>query len=187
MNARAFDEDALLATLEGGVGTDDGECVTVLAHSLQCAQLLAEQVPDDLELQIAGLVHDLGTLLSPGTPSRHAAIGALAVRPLLGERVAALVARHDDAKRFLVTTDPAYRARLSHRSIATLEEQGGCLTEEETRHFAADPNFESWITLRRADDDAKVADASVPELESWRALVADVARRARAHGIAGDA
>src|SRR5205085_1602031 len=123
------DVDALLGVLESGAGATDAEDVDLLAHGLQCAALLAGVAPDDEELQIAGLVHDVGTVLWPGRPRTHADAGAAAVADLLGGRVAWLVGHHDEAKRYLVTTDPDYRSRLSAASVATLEVQGGRLDD----------------------------------------------------------
>ena len=124
---RIDDIDALLETLAGGATLDDGEGLDLLAHSLQCAENLAVASPDDAELQVAGLVHDLGTILEPGRPATHARTGGDAVRDLIGARVADLVARHDLAKRYLVTTDPGYRDELSDHSVATLAMRSGTL------------------------------------------------------------
>ncbi len=143
----------------------------MLDHSLQCAALLAQRHPDDRELQLAGLVHDVGTILRPDEPAGHASTGAAAVAPLLGRRVAWLVSWHADAKRFLVTTDPEYRARLSARSIVTLEAQGGLMDETEVAALGAAPDLEALLELRRADDDAKVVGRTVPTLETWRPLL----------------
>ena len=152
----------------------DGETVDLLAHGLQCAALLARVAPDDLELQIAGLVHDVGTVVAPGQSSRHARIGAVAVRPLLGDRVAALVGGHDQAKRYLVTTDASYRDCLSRRSVATLRGQGGLLDPNERAAFERRPEFDALLALRRADDAAKDPGRAVPPLEHWRATVAEL-------------
>lgn len=152
----------------------DGETVDLLAHGLQCAALLADTAPHDLELQVAGLVHDLGTVVAPGQSSRHARIGADAVRPLLGDRVAALVGGHDQAKRYLVTVDASYRDRLSARSIATLRTQGGLFDPAERAAFEGRPDFDALLALRRADDDAKDPGRAVAPLEHWRATVAEL-------------
>jgi predicted HD phosphohydrolase len=167
--------DELFACLAAGDREFDGETVDVLVHGLQCAALLAEATPDDPELQIAGLVHDLGTIVAPGRPSRHARIGADAVRPLLGDRVAGLVEGHDQAKRYLVTTDASYRDRLSARSIATLRGQGGLLDPTERAAFEQRADFDALLALRRADDAAKERGRVVAPLECWRATVDDLA------------
>src|SRR5688500_6712835 len=41
-----------------------GHGVTALAHSTQCTWLLAQERPDDFELQVAGLVHDVASSLA---------------------------------------------------------------------------------------------------------------------------
>jgi predicted HD phosphohydrolase len=170
--------DELFGCLAAGAREYDGETVNLLAHGLQCAALLAESAPHDGELQVAGLVHDLGSVVAPGHSSRHARIGADAVRPLLGDRVAALVNGHDQAKRYLVTTDATYRDRLSRRSIATLRGQGGLLDPTERAAFERRPDFDALLALRRADDAAKERGRAVPPLEHWRA---DVDALASAH------
>lgn len=159
--------DDLLARLEQGRHQSDGESVDLLAHGLQCAALLAYEAPHDVGLQVAGLVHDLGTLLEPNRPAQHARTGAAAVEPLLGARVAALVGAHDEAKRYLVTVEPGYAASLSPRSAATLRAQGGPMSARERAAFARRPDLDDLLRLRRADDAAKVPGAFVPGLEEW--------------------
>lgn len=168
--------DALLETLARGRADLDEENVDLLAHSLQCADLLAASAPGDVELQVAGLVHDVGTILEPGRPATHSATGAAAVEALLGDRVAALVGGHDTAKRYLVVADADYRACLSERSVDTLAAQGGPLTDDERAAFEASPHFEALVALRRADDAAKVPERDVPGLGTWRARIEQVAR-----------
>jgi predicted HD phosphohydrolase len=169
------DVDALFRVLESGAGGTDAEDVDLLAHGLQCAALLAEVAPDDAELQVAGLVHDVGTVLWPDRPRRHARAGAAAVADLLGERVAWLVGHHDEAKRYLVTVDPDYRSRLSPTSVLTLEVQGGPLGAAERARLEAAPGLDDLLTLRRADDAAKVPGRAVPPLSHWRPVVEAVA------------
>lgn len=162
------DVDSLLALLASPDATDDGEGVTMLAHHLQTAAQLAVHAPDDLALQVAGLVHDVGTILEPGGPLTHARTGAGVVRPLLGDRVAELVLQHDQAKRYLVTVDPAYLDLLSAQSVATLEVQGGPMDAATRASFEQLPDFDACVALRRADDAAKVPGKSVLPLARWR-------------------
>jgi predicted HD phosphohydrolase len=176
---RLADVDALVDVLASGATEDDGEELDALAHHLQCAALLAERAPDDVELQVAGLVHDVASTVWPGRPATHARAGAALVQPLLGGRVAGLVGRHDQAKRYLVTTDPGYRARLSETSVMTLEAQGGLLDPAELAALAAAPDLEAVLALRRADDDAKVPGKSVPKLDTWRGALEAVVELAR--------
>ncbi len=160
--------DALVDLLAASAVHADEEDVDLLAHALQCAARLREVAPDDVELQVAGLVHDIGTALVPDAPDRHARIGADAIRPLLGARVARLVAGHAEAKRYLIAIDADYRAALSARSIVTLAAQGGSLDERGAAAFARGRDAGDLVALRRADDAAKVPGAVVPGLESWR-------------------
>jgi predicted HD phosphohydrolase len=162
------DVESLLTALARPDASDDGEDLSMLAHHLQTATQLELDAPDDVELQVAGLVHDLGTILEPGHPMTHARTGADAVRDLLGGRVADLVVQHDQAKRYLVTTDPTYRGRLSQQSIATLEVQGGPFDESARDAFEQRPDFAACVMLRRADDAAKVPGKDVPPLDHWR-------------------
>ena len=167
--------DELFACLAAGGRAFDGETVDLLAHGLQCAALLVAAEPADLELQVAGLVHDLGTIVAPGRSSHHARIGGDVVRPLLGARVAELVGNHDQAKRYLVTTDATYRDQLSPRSITTLRGQGGLLDPSERAAFERRSDFDALLTLRRADDAAKERGRAVPPLEHWRDDVDELA------------
>jgi gamma-butyrobetaine dioxygenase len=79
-----------------------------------------------------------------------------------------LVAGHDHAKRYLVSAEPSYRAQLSPISVATLALQGGDMGPSERTQFEADASFDALVTLRRADDAAKVAGCTVPSLDTWR-------------------
>jgi predicted HD phosphohydrolase len=178
MRIRFRDGDELLTAVAAGAGTGDDEPVDLLQHALQCAALLERRVPGDLELHVAGLVHDVGTLIAPGRPEHHADIGAGAVRGILGSRVARLVRLHDQAKRYLVTTDPHYRHRLSLRSLDTLRLQGGLLDPAERAAFQGEPDLEACLALRRADDAAKVPGVAVVGLTHWRPVLDSLARSA---------
>ena len=176
MTDRTIDDvDALFAVLESGAGETDKEDVDLLSHGLQCAALLADAAFDDPALQVAGLVHDVGTVLWPDRPRTHARAGAAAVTGLLGERVGWLVGHHDEAKRYLVTVDPGYTAQLSAGSVRTLEVQGGRLDDAERARLEAEPWLHDVLTLRRADDAAKVPGRDVPPLPHWRPVVETVA------------
>jgi predicted HD phosphohydrolase len=159
--------DELLAVVEASADQTDGEAVDLLAHALQTAALLARSHPDDVELQVAGLVHDVGHVVAPGDDAGHAAIGARLVAPLLGQRVADLVTHHADAKRYLVDTDPAYAEMLSPRSRESLIAQGAAMSAEERAAFARLPDVAAVVALRRADDSAKVPGLPVAPLRSW--------------------
>lgn len=141
-----------------------------LDHGLQCASELARVRPADSELQLAGLVHDIGHRFGPD--ERHGVLGAVAVRGLLGHRVAGLVEAHVPAKRYLVTTDAAYRSVLSSESTRTLGVQGGPFTPDDVALFLSTPYATDAVELRRADDAAKEPGRAVAPLEHWAPVLA---------------
>ena len=136
-----------------------------LDHGLQCAAELRLAAPDDVELQIAGLIHDLGHGLC--SISIHAEFGADLVRPVMGPRISRLIALHADAKRYMVTTDPDYLSQLSPVSRKSFELQGGLMSPAEVAAFAGDPECNGAILLRKADDAAKTPGRIVPGLDAW--------------------
>lgn len=173
--------DALMALLAACHDVWDmpdrgGDPVDILDHDRQCAELLRQTHPGDEELQVAGLVHDIGHHLRPGDDAGHGVTGADAVRGLLGARVARLVELHVVAKRYLAATDRTHA--LSESSRRTLLAQGGPMDDAEIAAFRADPEFAAAIALRRADDAGKVVGLRVAPLEDWRPVVERVAATA---------
>ncbi|MFG2827040.1 HD domain-containing protein [Streptomyces sp. NPDC048434] len=152
-----------------------GDPVDILDHGLQVAAVLAERHPHDEELQVAGLVHDIGHHLVPGDEAQHGEHAAAAVAGLLGPRVARLVALHIPAKRYLAATDAEHATGLSPESTRTLALQGGPMTPEEQAAFEANPDFLAAVALRHADDAGKVVGLRVAGLAHWRPRVAQVA------------
>jgi predicted HD phosphohydrolase len=149
--------------------------VTQLEHALQTAAILRRDRPDDIELAVAGLVHDIGQLLPEGKDETHAADGAAAVRMALGERVAGIVALHVEAKRYLVATDCNYKERLASDSVVSLGRQGGVLEPDEAAAFLARPWASDAVALRRADDGGKVVQGlGVAALDEWVILLGRV-------------
>ena len=68
MSIRTVDDlMSLLAECEDAWDMPDrsGDPVDILDHDRQCAELLRRDFRDDEELQVAGLVHDIGHLLRP--------------------------------------------------------------------------------------------------------------------------
>jgi predicted HD phosphohydrolase len=164
---------ALLAELAdmGTTPSDEADDFSELDHALQCAFELAQRAPADSELQIAGLVHDIGHRF--GGDDQHGRLGAEYLRPVLGDRVAGLVEAHVPAKRYLVVFDPDYA--LSEVSRMTLAVQGGPMSSGEIAAFRAAPHWEAALTLRRADDAAKTPGRDVPGLDHWLPLLRHLA------------
>ena len=142
-------------TCDGGAGLD---------HGLRCATLLRHADASDSELQIAALLHDIG---HGGSGVEHERVGAAAVRPVLGDRVARLIEGHVAAKRYLVATTPGYAARLSSASALSLAQQGGPMSDDEAGAFELDPDCTAMVALRVADDDANAVGTRVAGLEFW--------------------
>lgn len=164
----------LVALLErlGSVPSEGADGFSELDHALQCAHALVLERPGDIGLQLAGLVHDVGHQFGPD--DRHDVLGAEAVRPLLGARVADLVAAHVLAKRYLATTHPSYQEQLSVESRHTLVAQGGAMTDADVVAFKRLPHFDDAIRLRLADDAAKVMGRGVPGLDQWVPILRDL-------------
>jgi predicted HD phosphohydrolase len=171
--------DEVLALLAQGTSAFDEPELDVLSHSLQCAAILRAEHPDDVALIVAGLVHDIADAERPAQHDAHEERGAALVEAVFGARVAHLVRMHVPAKRYLVATDPAYRTRLSDRSVETLARQGGNLDAGEIARMQADPDLDAILTLRRADERAKDPHARVAPLESWRALLEAYTRQTK--------
>jgi predicted HD phosphohydrolase len=150
--------------------------VSQLDHALQTAALLERAHPDDTELAVAGLVHDIGHLLPGGTDEAHAQHGASSVRGVLGERVAGIVGLHVEAKRYLVGVEGGYDGELSDDSVVSLRRQGGSLGAAEAEAFASLPWADEAVTLRRADDHGKAPGLVVQPLSWWVPVLEGLAR-----------
>jgi predicted HD phosphohydrolase len=162
-----------LLTSMGSAPSEETDGLSELDHGLQCAFELAQVCPADHELQVAGLVHDIGHRFGPD--ESHGVLGAEHVRSLFGHRVAGLVEAHVPAKRYLVTADSSYRSRLSTESTRTLGVQGGPLAPDEVESFLSSAYAGDARELRRADDAAKVPGRDVPPLAHWVPMLREVA------------
>jgi predicted HD phosphohydrolase len=141
-------------------------------HGLQCAALLKQHFPDDAELQLAGLFHDIGHTLAD--ECAHGTVGASLVRPVFGDRVADLIELHVPAKRFLVTRFPGYEELLSPESVVTLRAQGSAMSDAEMEDFERHPLAIEAMYLRLADDRAKVPGLTVDPISAWLPVIAKV-------------
>ncbi len=173
----ALSADELMELLETGARypLGAGSKVTQLDHALQTARALERLHPDDPELAVAGLVHDIGHLLPDGSDETHAEDAAAAVRTSLGERVSGIVGLHVDAKRYLVSVESGYGGALSADSVSSLAYQGGAMGSNEVAAFLARPFAPDAVALRRSDDLGKDEDAAgtfgPEELARWAALL----------------
>ncbi|HWE60980.1 MAG TPA: HD domain-containing protein [Chloroflexota bacterium] len=168
--------DEAWAALVEQQGMSDGDIVDLWRHQLQTADELLRAGADE-ELVVAGLLHDLGD--GRVTEAQHGPWAAHLVRPLLGDRVAWVIAQHADAKRYMCAVDPHYWARLSPLSQQTLLHQGGVMTAEEVEAFRAHRWAEDALLLRRCDDAGKDPRREVPDPDRFRVLLEQVVARRR--------
>lgn len=155
---RLFADDALSATY--------GEDISIRDHMLQSAEG-AMALKKGADLVAAALLHDIGW----GMDGAHETAAVAVVAPRLGDRVADLIRRHVDAKRYLVAARPDYVARLSPASVETLGHQGGPMSAEDCRAFETVTNFELCLELRYLDEGGKTMRPPVTCFNDYRPLL----------------
>ena len=177
--------DKLFDVLERAGGAQYGqECVTQLAHALQCAQL-AEQEGASPGTVVAALLHDVGHLIHDlgenaalrGIDDRHEHSGAGVLGRWFGPEVVEPVRLHVDAKRWLCQAEPEYFDTLSPASVRSLKLQGGIFSADEADAFLAQPHAGAAVAVRRWDDRAKVEGLPTPTLAHYRTIAERVLRR----------
>ncbi len=155
-----------------------GEAVTQLEHMCQSAELARTGGYDD-EVILAAFFHDIGYLIHSqnkdtmgnyGRTNHEKEAGAFLRRMGFSERVAQLAEQHVNAKRYLTYADPGYYSRLSEASKKTLEYQGGPMQEAEAKAFREDPLFDLNITMRKWDEEAKLTDQPLPDLNTYKQI-----------------
>ena len=155
-----------------------GEAVTQLEHMCQSAELARAGGYDD-EVILAAFFHDIGYLIhsqnkdtmgSFGRKNHEKEAGAFLRSMGFSDKVASLTEQHVNAKRYLTFADPEYYNRLSEASKKTLEFQGGPMGAEEAAAFKADPLFELNITMRKWDEEAKLTDQPLPDLNIYKQM-----------------
>ena len=155
-----------------------GEDVSQLEHMCQSAELARSGGYDD-EVVLAAFFHDIGYLIHSrnkdtmgnfGRKNHEKEAGAFLRRMGFSEKVATLAEQHVNAKRYLTFADPEYYNRLSEASKKTLEFQGGPMAAEEAAVFKADPLFDLNITMRRWDEEAKLTDQPLPDLNIYKQM-----------------
>jgi putative nucleotidyltransferase with HDIG domain len=150
INKEATSKEILFLFEKYGDEDYDGEPVSQTSHMIQCAM---QAINEDAgtELVLGAFLHDIGHLLRHQQQTEamgnygvvnHEGIGADYLRAKgFSEKVCAVVEKHVDAKRYLVATDPDYKAKLSIASLQTLKWQGGAMNKEEAATFNKNPFF----------------------------------------------
>jgi [1-hydroxy-2-(trimethylamino)ethyl]phosphonate dioxygenase len=152
-----------------------GEQITQREHALQTA-LLAQRAGESSALVVACLLHDLGHLL-PDVPEAeafeedlyHEEQGARWLAKYFPAEITEPIRLHVAAKRYLCWKDPLYYQGLSAASRHSLRLQGGPMTADEANRFEAHPHHEAALRLRRYDDQGKIPDWVLPELDEFAA------------------
>jgi len=164
------------------------ERVTQEEHALQSAAL-AEAEQASPALIVAALLHDVGHLIHTGgediaergIDARHEAIGATYLAKHFGPAVVEPVRLHVPAKRYLCAIDKGYWRDLSAASKRSLELQGGIFNPDEAEAFAAMPQAQDAVRLRRWDDQAKIVGLQTKPVEAYRDLIIEVMAMHPAH------
>ena len=155
------------------------ELISQTEHAVQCARL-AEKDSASSSLVLAALLHDIGHLVdlesNDGTEvtdedTAHEATGSRVLSDVLPREVRLPIALHVDAKRWLCTRQPGYRASLSAASEHSLQLQGGPMDDDEAARFEAMPGFADAVSLRLWDDLGKDPDVGGSLVDFERILL----------------
>lgn len=180
--AAAVDE---IVSLYQQFGSEDyiGEPVSQIEHMCQCAQL-AEAAGASTEVILAALFHDIGHLCEFAFPEKniqhmdhfgvidHEKLGAnYLLEKGFSPSIASIVESHVAAKRYLTYANPAYFHCLSEASKKTLEFQGGMMFPEEAVAFEAHEYFNTFIAIRKWDDEAKKTNLPLPDMDWYKKLM----------------
>ncbi len=162
-----------------------GEQVSQIEHMCQCAQL-AEENGEDQETILAAFLHDIGHLYEfvsyEAAVSHmdkfgivdHEQLGARYLRHNgFSENIIKIVESHVQAKRYLTYRFKDYYDKLSEASKITLIHQGGPMTKKEAVEFEKDPLFEKYIALRNWDNQAKIKNKPLPDLNHYKTMIID--------------
>ncbi|MBL8850885.1 MAG: tRNA adenylyltransferase [Planctomycetaceae bacterium] len=122
-----------------------------LFHSLQVFEIVRAEHPWDEELQLAALLHDVGKAIDP---FEHVQAGLAALAPYITDRTHWLIEQHSDARRLLDGTIGA-RAR---------------------RRLQQHEDYDSLLSLARADRAGRVPGGSAPTLDEALDAIRDLAR-----------
>jgi phosphonate degradation associated HDIG domain protein len=161
-----------------------GEGVSQLEHALQCA-VFAERDGAAESLIVATLLHDIGHMLhdlpqdiaDQGVDTVHESLGSAWLSQHFGPEVSEPVRLHVAAKRYLSAAEPAYLDVLSEASKLSLRLQGGPMSADEQRRFAAERFFKEAVNLRRWDDEGKIVGLETPGLAYFEPMIEHALQR----------
>lgn len=155
------------------------ESVTQLEHGLQCADLAKQRGLSEAAIT-AALFHDIGHLLLDEHDDKsdflaedmaHEVAGGDFLQAWFPIEVTEPIRLHVAAKRYLCSTESAYYDQLSEASKRSFQVQGGKLSPEELAEFQKNEHLDIAVQLRRMDDDSKVQNKEVPEIDAYADIV----------------
>lgn len=157
-----------------------GEKLTQLEHMFQAAELAGQQGYDE-EIILAAFLHDIGHICVSNAAVKqmngfgtmdHEEVGATFLKERgFSKKLVRLVESHVEAKRYLTWKNPAYYDQLSEASKRTLEFQGGRMESDEALAFEQHPLFKHIIQMRTWDEEAKVENQPIGDLDKLRMMM----------------
>ncbi|MFN3839384.1 MAG: HD domain-containing protein [Cyclobacteriaceae bacterium] len=178
-NATAVVNELFDLCIKHGAQEYHGEPVSQLEHMSQSAQLAIQNGCDD-EIILAAFFHDIGHICKSANPENamadwgiidHEKAGADFLRMKgFPEKIIHLVESHVQAKRYLTFKSPRYYDQLSEASKKTLAFQGGPMTPQEALAFESDPLHQISLQLRKWDEQAKLPNIPLMDLNVLRSI-----------------
>lgn len=159
-----------------GESAQQGSEVSQFEHLMQLAQT-AETMGYEEEVVLGALLQDIGqvAVAASGTPESegdYAEAGADYLREKgFGKKLARLVESTVESKRYLAFKDESYYDSLSDSAKALLEKQGGKMYAEEAEAFEKYPLFDTLLSIRKLDLEAKNQSFSTPDVEHFRNMI----------------
>ena len=154
-----------------------GEKVTMSEHMIQTA-MLAEENNSSKSLVCACLLHDYGhfivddpdLLVSNSLDGKHEDLGFDFLKNYFVQEVTEPIKLHVLAKRYLCR-DNSYYNLLSEASKISLKIQGGIMNDDEAKRFSSLKFYNDAIKLRKYDDDGKIPNVKIKNIEDYRDLI----------------
>ena len=154
-----------------------GENVTMSEHMIQTA-MLAEENNSSKSLVCACLLHDYGhfivddpdLLVSKLLDGKHEDLGFDFLKNYFVQEVTEPIKLHVLAKRYLSRNDSYYNL-LSEASKISLKLQGGIMNDDEAKDFSSLKFYNEAIKVRKYDDDGKIPNVKIKDIEDYRDLI----------------
>jgi predicted HD phosphohydrolase len=153
-----------------------GENISQIQHMSQTARF-AEMAGSNDKIIVGAFLHDIGHFLHPRHSPRmeydgkdlgvlnHELVGEqFCIKAGLPTLTCNIVRNHVNAKRYLVS-DPKYLSKLSKASYETLKLQGDVMSEKEKQYFEKDPYFQTYINIRKWEEQAKDPNIIISEYD----------------------